>query len=94
MRCRWEEQIKQRANISQQQATPTSEFANHVADAVLRPRGPPRVCGYGKFVALFSIVRRLPVFVSDFLFMRRFNLFPRALPAVPAGSEATAKKAL
>ncbi|KAI8357148.1 hypothetical protein B0O80DRAFT_446649 [Mortierella sp. GBAus27b] len=67
--------VMARANASQApNATPTAKFAKHVV-AVCLKSSPPRYIDYGTLSRVFRFLRRMPWFITDFVFSRRFGLF-------------------
>lgn len=68
-----EEQIQERARMSQKNPTPTGEFAAKVVDAVT-PTNPPAVFRSGRGSRILSVMAHLPVRLRDRILSRRFKL--------------------
>ncbi|KAK9763262.1 NADPH-dependent 1-acyl dihydroxyacetone phosphate reductase [Basidiobolus ranarum] len=64
--------IEGRQNLSQTDATPTNEFAQATAEAILCPN-PPSYFAYGAKVTLLKFFGWLPMWVRDIIFARKFG---------------------
>jgi len=67
------ESIEARAQLSQQNGTPTDEFARHLVAIVTRRRA-PAVVRLGNGSRMLPVIGRLPLRLRDWFLGRRFGL--------------------
>ncbi len=68
-----EDQIQERAAMSQKNPTPAGEFASQVVDAVTATK-PPAVFRSGHGSRILAVMAHLPVWLRDSILSRRFKL--------------------
>ncbi|KAJ1548497.1 hypothetical protein HK405_002951, partial [Cladochytrium tenue] len=67
-----------RANVSQKpgRSTPTAAMAKRIVDTALRPGYMPADLTYGQLSTFLTFLSRLPYWLSDWLLMRNYGLWP------------------
>ncbi|KAJ1568212.1 hypothetical protein HK405_003257 [Cladochytrium tenue] len=80
--------IYARANASQSaRSTPTADMARRIVDTALRPGYMPASMTYGHLSTFLTFLSRLPYWLSDWLLMRNYGLWPPSSFMIAPGAK-------